>query len=107
MMSVSGSSVAIVFGVPSEPAVRGLYRLVKPLAAVQFDSKGKGFIVILPEKAELRIMGSSTLRECSEVMYQSRLYNVFNVDVLGCSCTPIRSKRLDPIRTPAAIAACA
>ena len=106
MMSVSGS-VAIVFGVPSEPAVGGLYRLMKPLAAVQFDSKGKGFIVILPEKAELRVMGSSTLRDCSEVMYQSRLCSVFNVDVLGRWSTPIRSKRLDPIRAPAAIGACA
>jgi hypothetical protein len=107
MMSLSGSSVAIVLGVPSEPAVGGLYRLLKPLAAVQFDSKGKGFIVILPAKAELRIMGSSSLRNCSEVMYQSGLYNVFNVDVLGCWSTAIRSKRLEPIRAPAAIGACA
>ena len=107
MMSISGPSVAIVFGVPSQPAVGGLYRLGRSLAAVQFDSKGKGCITILPEKAEVRVTGSSTLRNCSEVTYQCRLYSVFNADLLGCWSTPLRSKRLDSIRAPAAMGACA
>ena len=105
MMSVSGSSVAKVFGVASQPTVGGLYRLGRSFAAVQFNSKGKGCIAILPEKAEVCVTGSSTLRHCSEVTYQYRLYSVFNTDLLGCWSTPLRSKRLDSIRAPAAIGA--
>ena len=73
------------------------FRLRKSFAAVHFDPAGKGCIAFLPEGAELRIAGSSSLSECFEVVWESRLYNIFKVDLLGAW-----SNQIDPSRAMAA-----
>ena len=107
MMGVSGSSVAIVFGVASQPAVGGLYRLGRSLGGRSVRFEGGGLHHYPPGKGEVRVTGSSTLRNCSDVTYQCRVYSVFNADLLGCWSTPLRSKRLDSIPAAAALGACA
>jgi len=80
----------------------GVYRLGKSLAAVHFDqADGKGRIVFLPEDAELRVTGPSSLCECFEVEFEDRFYNIFKVDLLGP-----RSSRIKPLRAMA-VRACA
>jgi hypothetical protein len=80
------------------------YRTTTSFAAVRFDEAGKGRIVFLPYGATFRVIGlSSCLPEGVEVMFNKRLYNIFEVDVLA-RCTPIR----EPIRAKSlAIGACA
>lgn len=86
----------------SETLPTGVYRLRKPFAAVHFDqADGKGRIVLLPEGAELRVTGPSSLRECFEVEFEDRFYSIFKVDLLGP-----RSSRIQPLRAMA-VRACA
>jgi hypothetical protein len=91
----------------SEPSVARMYRLRKSFAAVQFDATGKGRIVFLPEGAELRLIGYSRLCECFEVTHESRLYNMFKVDLLGFWSTPIRPPASKALRAVTAARACA
>ncbi len=87
----------------SETLAKGTYRLRKAFAAVHFDqADGKGRIVILPEGAELRVTGPSSLRECYEVVFEDRCYSIFKVDLLGP-----RSSRIESLRTLAAERVCA
>ena len=99
------SSTTTICGAPAEksesPATR-VYRTRKAFAAVHFDQAGKGRIVFLQEGAELRVIGSSSLSDCFEVMCENRLYNIFKVDLLGPW-----SSRIEPIRAMAAVGACA
>lgn len=74
------------------PATRA-YRLRRSFAAVQFDLDGKGRIVVLPEGAELRVIGLSRLCECCEVLWEDQLYNIFNADLLGPWSSRIESIR--------------
>jgi hypothetical protein len=99
------SSTPIVCGAPAEhsdASVTRVYRIRKSFAAVHFDPAGKGRIVFLPEGAELRVIGSSCLCECFEVLCENRHYNIFKVDLLGPW-----SSRIEPIRAMAAARACA
>jgi hypothetical protein len=67
------------------PATR-TYRTKTSFVAVHFHPPGKGRIVFLSEGATLGVIGpSSCLPEGSEVMYESRVYNVFNVDLAARS----------------------
>jgi hypothetical protein len=99
------SSTMIICGAPAErselPATR-VYRLRKSFAAVHFDQAGKGRIVFLPKDAELRVVGSSSLCECFEVVCENRFYNIFKVDLPGPW-----SSRIEPIPALAARRACA
>lgn len=70
-------------------AVR-IYRLRKCFAAVQFEGNGKGRIVFLPEGADLRVVGPSSLCKCFEVLYKDRLYSIFQQDLLGIWSMPVR-----------------
>jgi hypothetical protein len=115
MTRTDASSTTIIFGEPTEkreaPATRA-YRLTKPFAAVHFEPAGKGRIVFLPEGAELRVIGSSRLCGCFEVMFENQLYNMFKVDLLGPWSTPIgrasmKANATKPIRALAAVGACA
>jgi hypothetical protein len=70
----------------SHAAVDPTYRIKTPFVAVHFDQAGKGRIVFLPERAKLRVIGpSSCLREGFEVMFEKRIYNVFEIDLLARS----------------------
>ncbi len=103
MATSVATATTIIRGAPRQaieaPATR-VYRLKKSLAAVCFDSAGKGRIVFLPQGAELYLIGVSRLCECFEVMHETQLYNVFQVDLLGPRSTPIQ-------RRPIKVAACA
>jgi hypothetical protein len=89
--------------VNNAPAKRA-YRTKTSFVAVHFDETGKGRILFLPAGATLRVIGpSSCLREALEVMFESRIYNVFEIDLVARSIMisePTRSKRR-------ALAACA
>jgi hypothetical protein len=74
----------------SEGSAVRMYRLRKCFAAVQFEEDGKGRIVFLPEGAELRVVGASSLCKCFEVSYKDRLYSIFQEDLLGVWSMPIR-----------------
>jgi hypothetical protein len=80
------------------------YRTETSFVAVKLDEAGKGRIVFLPYGATLRVIGlSSCLPGGFEVMFEKRLYNVFEVDLLA-QCTPI----FEPIRAnDSAMRACA
>jgi hypothetical protein len=120
MTRTDASSTTIILGESIEnreaPATRA-YRLTKPFAAVHFEPAGKGRIVVLPEGAELRVNGPSSLCGCFEVMFENQLYNMFKIDLLGPWSTPIKAtaiKRalmkgnaIKPIRALAAVGACA
>jgi hypothetical protein len=80
------------------------YRTKTSFVGVHFDEAGKGQIVFLPCGATLRVIGpSSSLPAGCEVMFDNRLYDVFDVDLLARSipiCQRIRAKGR-------AVAACA
>jgi hypothetical protein len=91
------------------PAV---YRIRKGFAVVQFAGAAKGRIVLLPEGAELRLIGSSCLSKCLEVACENQRYNIFQADLLGPWATLIRPKPMKPrptkpLPTLASIGACA
>jgi hypothetical protein len=112
------SSTKRVFVAPierSESPTLQTYRLGKPFAVVHFDQlvdpAGKGRLAFLPAGAELRVIGTSRLCNCFEVMCQSQLYSVFKVDLLGpwstpIKTTPIKSSRVKPVEI-VAVGACA
>jgi hypothetical protein len=92
---------------PPTPAESGedqapRYRLLKSFAVVRFEASGKGLIVFLPEGAELRVVGSSRLRQCCEVLYENQLYNIFEADLSGPWSMPVRSSRRGMVRVKAA-----
>ena len=80
-----------------------MYRLRKSFAAVRFEPAGKGRIVFLPQEAEVRVIGPSCLCGCFEVMFESQLYNLFKVDLLGPWSTSIQPKP-NPIKPTRALA---
>jgi hypothetical protein len=114
MTSTVASSTMRIPGEPietSEARVTPLYRTRKSFAVVHFEEAGKGRIVFLPEGAEIRVVGPSSLGKCYEVMFENQLYNIFKVDLLGPWSTPIepapvKPSRMRPIRALAA-GACA
>jgi hypothetical protein len=81
------------------PAARA-YRIRKSFAVVHFeqtvDLSAKGRIVFLPEGAELRVIGSSCMSGCFEVLCQNRLYNIFKEDLLGPWSSLIKSSLIKP-----------
>ena len=81
----------------SEDQTARVYRIGKPLAAVQFDLAARGQIVFLPEGAELCVVGPSSLVGCFEVLCEERLYNIFKADLLGVWSVPIRLRRRKPV----------
>jgi len=106
MLSTVGSPIRTP-RVPTEETTapaRGAYLTKTSLVAVHFPEAGKGRIVFLPKEAMLRVIGpSSCLPDGLEVMFENRIYNVFEVDLTARS-------RLnhEPIRTHSRImAACA
>jgi len=90
----------------SELPVTRAYRLRKSFAAVHFEEAGKGRIVFLPEGAQVRIVGPSSLCKCLEVMFENRLYNMFKVDLLGIWASPTKSSPIKPAKA-LAVGACA
>jgi len=85
-------------GAPAEnaeaPAL--LYRLGKSFAVVHFEVAGKGRIVFLPEGAELRMVGSSRLSECFEVVHQGQPYHIFKADLLGPWAIRLKKRAIRP-----------
>jgi hypothetical protein len=80
------------------------YRTTTSCVAVHFDEAGKGQIVFLPCGVALRIIGPScSLPGGCQVMFENRLYDVFEVDLLARSI-PICERILPKGR---AIGACA
>jgi hypothetical protein len=59
-----------------------VFRTIKPLAAVQFDSEGHGHFVILPDGSEITIRGNSVLANGVEIACAGQRYNVFSRDLL-------------------------
>jgi len=110
MGTIVATAAVILCGAPTEtieaPATP-MYRLRKSFAAVQFDPVGNGRIVFLPEGAELRVVGPSRMSGCFEVMHESRLYNMFKIDLLGAWSTPIRPPASKAFRAVTAARACA
>ncbi len=86
----------------SKLPVPQIYRTKKPFAVVHFEPTGKGRIVVLPEGAEVRIVGPSCIGKCFEVTFDNHLYNIFRVDLLGPWATQIM-----PIPGLKVVAACA
>ena len=82
------------------------YRLRKSFAAVHFEAAGKGRIIFLPEGAEVRVVGPSSLAKCCEIMFENRLYNMFKADLLGIWASPTKSSPLQPAKA-LAVGACA
>jgi|HubBroStandDraft_2_1064218.scaffolds.fasta_scaffold781578_1 hypothetical protein len=101
------SSTAMLFSATSDESgapVTRAYRTETSFVAVYFPQPGRGQIVFLPEGAILRVLRpSSCLPEGLEVMFENRIYNVFEVDLTA------RSRLIrEPIRTRRVImAACA
>jgi hypothetical protein len=93
------SSTEIILSPPLERcvgAVTQMHRLRKSFAAVYFIPAGKGRIVFPPQGAGVRVIGSSCLCGCLEVMFENQLYNLFKVDLLGCRSTFINHKPAEP-----------
>ena len=64
------------------PATR-TYQTKTSFVGVHFDQTGKGRIVFLPEGAIFRVIGkSSCLWEGLEVMWETRTYNIFEIDLM-------------------------
>jgi hypothetical protein len=85
------------------------YRTRKPFAAVHFDEASKGRIVFLPQGAEVRVIGPSSIGKCIEVMFEKQRYNIFKVDLFGQAAIPaypanVKAIRTKPIRTFSAVA---
>ena len=80
------SSIALLrggAGNKSKASARRTYRTKTSFVAVHFDETGRGNIVFLPEGAALRVTGpSSCLPEGSEVTFERRTYNVFEIDLV-------------------------
>jgi hypothetical protein len=99
MTRTDASSTTIILGESIEksaaPTPR-MYRLGKSFAAVHFEPAGKGRIVFLPQEAAVRVIGPSCLCECFEVMFESQLYNLFKVDLLGPWSTLIEPNPRSP-----------
>ena len=83
-----------------------VYRLRKSFAVVHFEASGKGRIVFLPEGAELKVVGSSRLRQCCEVLRENQLYNIFETDLLGLWSMRVKKRSVRPVLARA-VAACA
>jgi len=86
-----------------------VYRTKKTFAVVHFEETGKGRIVFLPQGAEVRVIGPSSIGKCFEVMFENKLYNIFKVDLLGPWATlaapiPVKDFKLKPMRVSAAVA---
>jgi hypothetical protein len=110
MTRTDASTTTIILGEPIEKsAARAtrMYRLGKPFAAVHFEPAGKGRIVFLPVGAEVHVIGPSCLCECFEVMFETQLYNIFKVDLLGPWSTLIKPNPIKPILALATVGACA
>jgi hypothetical protein len=109
MTSTVATSTTVIFDKLTEkslrPATRA-YRLRKSFAAVHFEAAAKGCIVFLPEGAEVRIVGPSSMAKCVEVMFENRLYNMFKVDLLGIWASPTKSSAIQPAKA-LAVGACA
>jgi hypothetical protein len=89
----------------SEEQAARVYRIGKPMAAVQFDPSAKGQIVFLPVGAQLCVVGPSSLMGCFEVLCQERLYNIFKADLLGVWSVPVRPSRTKSISSLRAVGA--
>src|SRR5580698_8565292 len=76
------SSTAMLFSATSDESgapVTRAYRTETSFVAVYFPQPGRGQIVFLPEGAILRVLRpSSCLPEGLEVMFENRIYNVFD-----------------------------
>ncbi len=86
----------------SKTPVPQVYWTKKTFAVVHFEPTGKGRIVVLPEGAEVRIVGPSRIGKCFEIVFDDQLFNIFRVDLLGPWATQIM-----PIPGLRAVAACA
>jgi hypothetical protein len=102
-LTTSGFSTPIEVGHAEAPRV---YRLRKSFAVVQFEPAGKGRIVFLPEGAELKMVGSSRLAQCCEVLCENQLYSIFEVDLFGPWSTKLKRRPTRPVPVRA-VAACA
>jgi hypothetical protein len=60
-----------------------VFRTIKPLTAVEFDSEGHGHFVILPYGSEITISGKSVLADGVEILCAGGRYHVFKQDLLG------------------------
>ena len=69
----------------------GTFRLTKSLKAVKFDENGKGIMVELPVGADVRILGTSTIKGCLEILCDEERYNVFEKDLMSNSTARPRS----------------
>jgi hypothetical protein len=106
-MKAVASSTITISDVPfenGEGPAKSEYRIKKPFAVVHFEHAEKGRIVLLPEGAKLRVVGSSCLRECFEVLCENRRYNIFKTDLLGPWSHPVKSSPINPARIVAAAA---
>jgi hypothetical protein len=90
----------------AEAAAPLVYRLRKSFAAVHFEPSGKGRIVILPEGAVLKVVGSSRLPRCCEVLRENQLYNIFEADLFGLWSMRVKKRSVRPVLARA-VAACA
>ena len=110
MTNATAPSTTIPLAAPEQngaaPAQR-VYRLRKCFAVVQFDLEANGRIVVLPEGAELRVVGpSSCLCKGFEVVCKNQFYNIFQADLLGPWSMPVKNSRRGPVPAKA-VAACA
>ena len=96
--TVTASSMQIVGGQfeTSENQAPRVYRIEKPLAAVQFNVAAKGQIVFLDKGAEVHVVGPSCLSGCLEVLCEEQPYNIFKADLLGVWSVPVRPRRRSP-----------
>jgi len=105
-MAAACSTTTILTAPVEVEAEAPRYRLRKSFAVVQFEPAGKGRIVFLGEGAELKVVGSSRLAQCCEVLCENQLYNIFEVDLLGPWSIKLKRRPIRP--GPArAVAACA
>jgi hypothetical protein len=71
------------------------YLTTTSFAAIQFNKRGKGRFVYLPEGVMLRVGAPSRLSGCVEIRFDKQLYHVFRVDLLYRSSlvyAPIKAK---------------
>lgn len=76
-----------------------VYRLRKCFAAVRFGAEGTGRIVFLAKGAELRVVGSSHVNGCLEVLCGHQRYHMFKIDLWG---PHVESKSPQPSRMQSA-----
>jgi hypothetical protein len=98
---------AILLAAPaesSEDQAPRVYRLRKSFAVVHFELSGKGRIVFLPEGAELKVVGSSRLSQCCEVLCENQLYSIFEADLSGPSVMRLKRGPTKPVPARAAAA---